>query len=145
MKKVFYKLIIGILILFLLWFLETFGTQLIPSKPKIGEKGFELKISCIVRNYDIVSGSYRNHEVALGPCLDVDGTAKVTTLNGSQIYTLIDLMRNRGRINVPQHFSFAAYNKSDYMILNLEVFDSATGKLIYTDQAGQYDVVSASN
>ncbi len=33
----FYKLIIGILILCLVWFLETFGTKLIPSKPQTCE------------------------------------------------------------------------------------------------------------
>ncbi|MBQ8436056.1 MAG: hypothetical protein IJY61_06965 [Candidatus Gastranaerophilales bacterium] len=105
------------------------------KQPKIGEDGFELKISCTMRN----------QELALAACIGASKTVKVTTSNGSKVYTGYELMQRHGKINVPEHFSFAAYNESDHLILQLEVFDYATGKIIYTDQAGSYDAVYASN
>lgn len=105
------------------------------NRDNIGQKGFQLKLSCHV--YD--------NEVPLPACIDTERTIKVITSNGTEGYSGFELFQNNGVITVPKHFQFAVINSKDgALVLKLKVYDIASGDLVHQDMAGSYDVVRAS-
>lgn len=99
------------------------------------EEGCELEISC----------ELRGNKMTIYPCIPAESTVKIKTSNGGKTYSGFDLYQNGGTISVPEHFQFVAQNESDALILKVRVIDTATNSEIYSDEAGQYGVVSASN
>lgn len=99
------------------------------------EQGCKLEISC----------EFRGSKMTIYPCIPAESTVKIKTSNGGKTYSGLDLYQNEGTITVPEHFQFVAQNESDTLILKVRVIDIATNSEIYSDEAGQYGMVAASN
>ena len=79
-----------------------------------------------------------------------DSELKITTDQGGKLYKIYNL-QNAGiidqaglHIKLPQHFELLAQNSQKTLVLTLSIMDS-TGKIVYSDQQGQYGTVHVSN
>lgn len=104
--------------------------------------------------YAVISCGMPNH-INIMACFSgsrgVDTELKVKNGNDSQMYKVYNL-RQAGReerdglhIDLKQNFSIAAQNSSDSLILTVKIYDRATGKVVFNDQAAKYGMVRVGN
>lgn len=76
-----------------------------------------------------------------------DSELKITTAQGGKLYKVYNLEqagvsdRTGLHISLPEHFELNAQNSQRTLVLSVSITDS-TGKVVYSDQQGQWGVVS---
>ena len=79
-----------------------------------------------------------------------DSDLKITTVEGGKLYKLYNLQQagvidQQGlHISLPEHFQLNAQNSQKTLVLSVSIKDSS-GKVVYSDQQGQWGVVSVKN
>lgn len=75
---------------------------------------------------------------------------KITTAQGGKLYKVYNLeqagVSDRAGLHIPlpEHFELYAQNSQSTLVLTVSIADS-TGKIVYSDQQGQWGVVSVKN
>lgn len=75
----------------------------------------------------------------------LNGEVKIQVDGRTKLYNHLDFEEIPNVINLSNKFTLVAQNASSYFILEVKIYNSLTGKQIFSDQVGKYGVINIGN
>lgn len=100
--------------------------------------------------YAVISCLDRGRQINIPYCMfgqdqALNGEVKIQTDGRTRLYTHMDFEEIPSVVDLTNKFSIVAQNASSYFILEIKVFETLTGKQVYSDQVGRFGVIKVGN
>ena len=135
---------------------KTIRDQKALAEQRAAEQAEQIRRAAFAKDYPyyaVLSCGMPNH-INIYACFSgshgVDTELTIVNAGASQMYKVYNIaqsgkeQRDGLHIDLKAHFSINAQNSSDTLILTLKIFDRASNRMIFNQQAAQFDVVRAS-